>query len=301
MKSILNNDEALQLSTGLRKDSFYTLLHRIEAKLTKTSLEGGSKINQSSGRSRSLSFSEQLLSTMIYLRHYCSLRFFAVILQIPYSTLFSYVSVTIDILYEDLRGELTFPKDNYTKHKNGCVFDQKLVVAIGDCSEQRCYSPANNDVDAEYLYSTKKKAHTISTFVMVSPNGIPYYKSESVGGSQLDITIATMEQNKAFFSSLCPKEYLGFDAGFRGYQEHWKYSIISEYYPTTYPDAKWHTWCAVRSVVENLFARVKKWLICSIPLRCKNLEELLSLHNRVWTICLVLIKMFEAPFKAFTE
>jgi hypothetical protein len=202
----------------------------------------------------------------------------------------------MDLLYQGLEDEVTFP-DVFTRKRNGCLWNKKTIIAIGDCSEQPVYCTTDESNQA-YLYSAKKKKHTVSTLVYVSPNGVPYFKSKSVGGSMLDLAVATMEESRSFLELLEPKEYLGFDAGFRGFQKYWPHSIFSEY-PVKYNERTWHQWCSVRSVVENFFAHVKKWLICCNPLRTKNLDEALFLHNRAWTICVALVKLFESPIKRF--
>lgn len=97
-----------------------------------------------------------------------------------------------------------------------------------------------------------------------------------------------------FWKKLSPNEYIMADKGFKG---------LDSQHPTCLPffdDTKEihqefnNELAHYRIIVENVFAEIKKWKICSLPLSLKfsNINDALDRHNKLWTVVGAFTNMF---------
>lgn len=82
-------------------------------------------------------------------------------------------------------------------------------------------------------------------------------------------------------------EAVGGDRGFNGFHKHMEKFVIpfiaTQDRPLTEEEERFNNeWASIRTVVENVFAHIKKWKACALPLRTKDETGVVKMHQMLW-------------------
>ena len=244
-----------------------------------------------SGRTRRLSPSNMLLATLLFLRQYPTHLFLAYMFHVSRPTISRTISFVMDCLYDFFRGTLVLPPRAIRDRESKILRGRRVSVVI-DGTEQRVCKSQFKDVEQAF-YSGKKKSHTLTTLLAVSPTGFIYFLSGSYFGSLNDLNVAMLPENQVF-KSLEPDEGICADGGYKG---------MSRFHPNTFiPIVKTarqpelspeetafnNELASIRVVVENSIGHIKKWKCCYLPFRyddIADIHEIRKQHHRMWYVC----------------
>jgi hypothetical protein len=243
-----------------------------------------SKINWNQETSNQyFSHTESLVITLLWMRQYPTLKFLAWIYQCDSSTIGRVITNTLNKLWEFTKNiirVLPFTTRLLTA-KNIWKY---LVVMVIDGTEQNIYQ-SSKKIQANITFSGKKKHHTFTKLLFVSPTGSIWYLSPSYPGSVSDINLSSFPEN-FIYQNLTDEEWIIGDSGFNGLE--WA-KILSYSSFKSGPYSK--EYLKIRSVVENTIAAVKKWKICSLTFRktLTSLDKTREHHHKIWTFVVVCI------------
>lgn len=243
----------------------------------------------------------QLALTLVWMRQYCIEAMLGWIFGVSESTVYKYNRVTLSILFSRLKPTVSLLSSE-ERLKNGVSLRGAQITVIGDGSEQQIITFTQKQLE-QVTYSAKKGRHTFTKLLYCSPTGIPYFISHSYPGSMNDLNLCHLPENE-IFSKLESWEYVGFDGGFKGTDKLHKVVLPIEENgkgPLDSNETKFNNeFCAIRTVVENVFAHIKQWSICRYPFRAnKGMDKMREEHNMVWTVCTAMVKRFIGPFRSY--
>lgn len=260
----------------------------------------GSHKTSNKGRARVLDTWCQLKLFLFHLRHYCKEKVLSWIFGVHQSTVNRYLNTTRRIIFRCLQGRIAVPK-RPERNPNSVRFNttdhgEIIIALVVDNSEQEIYKSGSKVVE-QLFYSGKKSYHSVSVLLGCSPNGCIYFLSASYPGSRNDQSIASMTENEKYFVWLEGDEWVSSDSGFalrlmnhyKGYQKSTKCSRqIDEN----------NKFAAVRTVVENVFAQIKRWRVCGDQFRFKGKwENLLEMHHEYWYIVAWMVNSYVCPLR----
>jgi hypothetical protein len=158
----------------------------------------------------------RLLLVLTWLRVYPSYRVLGLLFNLDKSTICRNLKMMVSLLQQVT--DMALPDVNADDVGEDdleailAAFPQ--LRAIVDATEQRIRRPKNKEVQKAH-YSGKKKAHTCKTQVVVNSQGQVCHASESVPGSQHDLTL---ERQSKINEQLPPQIDLMGDKGYQGLQ-----------------------------------------------------------------------------------
>ena len=208
-------------------------------------------------------------------------------------TIHNYLHSTLNIVYEAFKDQIVFPSRE-TRNENSRNFEDTQISVVIDGSEQQCYV-SETSMTEKNTYSGKKKKHTLTKMVVCSPRGHIYYLSPSYGGSRNDMMVYDFPENHIHIK-LDQDEAICSDLGYRGLQNYHLNVIIPSNRKNMQADEEERE-CnkkSIRVMVENVIRRIKEWKICKEKIRfpTDDLNELLTTHHKLWTICSVLVNKY---------
>ena len=244
----------------------------------------------------------KLLLCLIYMRQYCSQGFLAWIFGVSKSTISRNVESILSELEHITVSWLKFA-DYGERMKNSVTFRGAKLVLIVDGTEQQVSIPSKKLLE-QACFSGKKKKHTFTRLLGVSPRGHIYYVGEAETGSNNDLN---SYHKSEIHNRLTKKEWIGADKGFRGCQNYHKFVLPYFESPLVKLTSKQqefnNSFARIRTVVENSIAQVKKWKICRNCFRCKfaDLDKALLQSTRVWKVCAALVNKFNFVLHSQTK
>ncbi|KAL9646313.1 hypothetical protein ABK040_014466, partial [Willaertia magna] len=299
IKTIYNNEHISDL-TGINKNQFHQLLNIFESEISCLTLNEG-KLKQYQGRSRNLSYAEQLLMFLVWIRHYVSNSFLSWMFGIAKGKVSIYNISSLNCLYNLFKTKLEIMLPYNIREKFIVNFNGASFSVLFDGSEQQISVSKEKNIE-QVTYSGKKKLHTFTKLVACSPNGFIYFISSSYAGSKNDQQIYNMEENH-IHTSLKAHEFIGANKGFTGVYSYWKNTIIpylsSDDLLTVEEKTFNNEFAHYRIVIENVFSNFKKFKIYQYVFRSKtkNLDKALQLHHKVWIIVGGLLNSFRMPLR----
>jgi len=134
-----------------------------------------------------------------------------------------------------------------------------------------------------HSYSSKKDQHSINILLRRKI----VYLSRSRFGIQNDINMAT--QYKEEWSKLFGKNdvILG-DEGFKGLDSSTSTSILT----MNKSDPQFSSFSSKRIIIENTFARIKRWKSCREVIHTPCTDDLLEEHNKMWVVVSSFVNKF---------
>jgi hypothetical protein len=211
------------------------------------------------GRPRAYNARDSLALFLIHIRHY----------EISEKMCFDYGFVSIDtmlrylntmrsIMFEWGEKQIVWP-DHATRFNNGvyfsCSSSPKIrVTAIGDNSEQSVAEYEDGLIENS-TYSGKAKDNTFTRFHLVCPRGKALYVSKSFAGAMNDANVTNIIHPERMIEN---DEALMLDGGYPNIKQP---NVLKKKGPN---DIEWNNMIdRYRVVVENHFALIKAWAICS--------------------------------------
>jgi len=134
---------------------------------------------ESSENSRLNSF-QRLTLTMLWLRNYPSLKILAWIANMDPSSISRMLNDTVELLWNALKGFVAIPRITERLHHAKRIWNY-LVVLVVDGTEQKVLQ-SKKKAKANITYSGKKKMHTFTKLIAVTPNGKICFISDSYPG-----------------------------------------------------------------------------------------------------------------------
>jgi len=157
----------------------------------------------------------RLLLTLTWLRVYPSYRVLGLLFSLDKSNVCRNLKIMLPVLQQVT--DLALPDlgtDLGEDDLEAILARFPELRAIVDASEQRTRRPKDKEAQRAY-YSGKKKAHTIKTQILVNQEGRPCHVSDSVPGSQHDLTL---ERQSQVNEKLPPQVKMMGDKGYQGLQ-----------------------------------------------------------------------------------
>jgi len=304
----LSNSETMFSSLiGLSIESFNQLHSLIKDELESTVLSSPNKEKTGPGTKRKLSSYDQLLLLLLFLRQYPIESLLAFIFDISQSSVSFYINHSLDILHSHMSKKIIWPSYESRNEKAVCLSGAKVTIII-DGSEQQICTFSNKQLE-QFFYSAKKSKHTLTVLLACSPTGIIYFLSKSYPGSRSDLTLYNLHENSLHLK-MEESEYICGDPGFIGLQKihplivPFERSVIND--PSISPElkdsrAKFSNHVSrYRTVVENVFAHIKKWKACSDRFRYHdNPDLMMEKHNKIWRTCAGLMNTFISPLRTY--
>lgn len=202
------------------------------------------------GQQKTLSFREQLLMTLIWLRLYLVLDALGYLFGVDKSTVSRYTNSVLPVLRQV--GEATLGWPEPPKRGQGKSLDQVLreepdLFAYVDATEQRIRRSSNHEQQKED-YSGKKRQQTRKTQFTVNEEGTVRDLSLSSPGSKHD----RKHFGDSGTAAKIPKQtVVGGDAGYQGLQDDLPdHSVI-----TPFKKSKLHPLTAEQKLLNQEFAR----------------------------------------------
>ncbi|EGG19749.1 hypothetical protein DFA_06849, partial [Cavenderia fasciculata] len=268
---------------GLKFEDFQDL-YQNTIRLQKTKTE-------TRGTKSKYSIRGQLFITLCWLRHYPKRIVLSAFFKISQTTVEEYTSNTLDLLYPLCQENFDyyFSKRMDKEHYSIYVKDTNescMVTSVADGSEQRISVPMDSEI-AMNFYSGKKGYFSITKLVFCTPTGKIIFMSKSRPGSRNDINLAN--ESRAFYSKLDEVlEFILGDKGFIGCHGMYKHFLVNDRNPKASfnrgeADKRFK---AIRIIIENVFAHMKKWEACKATLRIKfsDPSKILQQHDQIWSV-----------------
>ena len=186
--------------TGLKWDTFQNLFLYL-VKFIKTKPD-------------SLPARDQLLITLVKLRHHLSFDLLADIRKIPKSTTIDIFWRWVDLMYAKLSFLIKWQDRDHIFEIIPSIFKAKFprLTSIIDCFEIFIEAPKGPKARAQY-YSTYKKHTTIKVFISCSPLGNTNFISKAWGGRASDVQIVR-ESGFIAHKYYMPRDQILADRGF---------------------------------------------------------------------------------------
>lgn len=223
---------------------------------------------------------DEIMMTVVHLRHYPVDLFLAAIFETVKSTSNKIRKRLLDWLYSVLHGRLSFKSYTYRLQRAFTYFYSLLTFGI-DGSEQGIKAASKNPQINLQFFSGKKGYHTINIVVVVDLYSKVLWVSKAFPGNTNDDTI-TKKILKELFDNLEDNEKGVGDLGFEGCSK--RILTPPPRYSKLYPD-----FAHLRVVVENALADIKDWRCCKDDIRdsIKKEMEVLDRHHKRWVVCSV--------------
>lgn len=171
---IKNNPQETQRLVGLKYEQLEQLINQAEALRIRKQQEMEAKkiriINKGGGRKVKLSTSEQILLTLIYLRHLTTFQLLGIQFGVSESTANDTFNYWFPILQQLLPSSLL---ESVKKNASDYEIVQEILTEyelIVDSCEQPRERPGEYEEQKKY-YSGKKKNHTFKNQIIVLPSG----------------------------------------------------------------------------------------------------------------------------------
>lgn len=248
-------------------------------------------------RLRKTTWRSNLLMTLIFLRQYVNHRFLGWIFQIHQCTVSREIQEMLHSLHTLVVNWIGVPPLDI-RIKNSKLFKGAMLAVIVDGTEQQISIPSEKNTE-QFVFSGKKKKHTFTRLITVSPQGRIYALSPSHPGSFCDLNLIELYPIHKQLSEI---EWVAADKGFRGChnQHNFILPFLEGDNPLTTKQVEFNNSLAsIRTVVENTISMVKKWKICSQTFRCKfsSLDKALSDNTMVWSICAAFVNRFSLQLR----
>jgi hypothetical protein len=175
---------------------------------------------------------------------------------------------------------------------------RKIVGVVDGCEQQ--VNRSRNKPLYDMTFSGKKSKNTFTALSVVAPDGTPLFRSLSQPGSRADNTLSRLDEMLPLPTT--EDEYIMGDIEFYGMDEV-KEEIVLPFKKNGQPLKSYetefnHLMDGLRIVVENHFAQVKKYAVCSFPFHVNHfsIEDSLNLHNMFWEAVTGIVKQ-KGPFR----
>jgi hypothetical protein len=173
-------------------------------------------------------------------------------------------------------------------------FMGNTIRYIVDGWEHRIGASSNTAIE-KVCYSVKKKQHSFTQLIYVSPDGYICYVTRSFTGSTSDSTIAAMKQND-LTKYMQKNHFILGDKGFVGLES---YGIVSAFpNEDTFKMRIWNkTVKKWRIVVENSVRELRIFKILKHEYQTKllTLQKSLDAHSLIVYICAALVNLYFGP------
>lgn len=251
-------------------------------------------------RNQIYSLKVQIFLTLIYLRIFPPQFFLAFTFQIPLSSLSRIIQKGKDILLKvvTINKWIKWESEDY-RYKHMVRFKGCNLTALVDGVEQRIYKSGNREIERSH-YSGKKRFHSFTKLIVVTPRGTILFLSQSTPGAQNDLNLVQKQENK-FWLRMSKNEAFGGDKIFAGLAG--KTSGVKLVTPITKKELLSdeevtfnNQFSSYRIVVENVIRSIKCWKSCADQFRAKGESNYID-HECTWTICASLYNHFVAPIR----
>lgn len=290
------------LVVGISITNFNDLYSKVGNVLANTTVFG--HIKGIGGRAPKIDAQGRLLLTLIWMRHYTTESLLEWIFEIPAKQVHTYIRSSVGVLFTSLRNTLHFPSYS-NRMRQSIPWRGRYIVIVIDGTEQHILKP-HLSMFERLVYSGKKRKHTLTKLLMVSPSGIIYYLSPSYPGSCTDQVLLAMQENAVYDWITWGECILG-DAGFKNLA---KLSKTKCQYVLPYDEHTKPAWTvedekfmselkSIRTIVENVISHIKKWRICKdrFRSRCSNFQQFLDFHHEIWVVVAALVNLYEHNLK----
>jgi len=255
----LKNNDSFKAATGFTKQQYQELV---------TDYENAVGQNNKA----ILSIQDEVLLFLVYIRQYQTDDQLAPCFGISASTVeraVSKVRTQFVLLYGNL---IKFPTgEELAKH--AINFFGLEIIGIVDNSEQQSVGPNEKSLQ-EIMYSGKQGQYTFTKLACISPRGICLHLSQSYNGAKNDLNTYHMPSN-CIQQKIDEKQFVMFDRGYNGVQHMGNGLLAIRAAKHKWEQAFNRAFNSIRIVVENFFARVKNWNICSQKYRYVTYDALL--------------------------
>jgi hypothetical protein len=237
-------------------------------------------------KSKELSFFVLLILTLMWLKHSLTHAFLAWLAGVSKSTITRNLNSMLDALYLDLLDEVKITPFN-ERFLNGKYLWRYFVTIIVDGTEQPI-NESKKSMIKNITYSQKKKQHSFTKLIAVTPQGKIVFLSNSYFGSICDKNLCEFPENH-LNKKITNGEWIIGDSGFAGLT-HLKILSYSTFKNTEYSK----TYLKIRSVVENSIAMIKDFKICKYQFRKQfnDIEETKLYHHKVWMVVAALCNLY---------
>jgi hypothetical protein len=177
---------------------------------------------------------------------------------------------------------------------NGVTFYDDIVTVIIDGSEQQVSVSLFREIERG-TFSGKKAKHTFTILLAVAPNGKIYYLSPSQPGAKHDFAVISLPEN-FFWRHLEEFEAIGADKGYVGLDKLVAPNpvILPVSKPKTREQEEFNNeFAAIRTIVENVFAQIKKWKMCKNTFKINgDINNAKEKHNQIWRAACFLVNEY---------
>lgn len=250
------------------------------------------------GRPRSIAPKIQLQMFLQWMRRGYCYQDLEPMFHVSVSTCFKYIQETLNLLFDSWKDDVCVSQSRIVRLREAVKWRDKLVVMVIDGAEQGIRTYRDNKFFEQSTYSGKKRKHTFSTLLAVTPKtGRIIALSESFNGAHNDAGIYN-QVSHVFEQHLWKDECIGGDPAFIGIKHA---SVIglkrSRGCQLSVEEEQYNNdWASVRVVVENAIAQVKHWNICRNTLFYVGTpDEGRHFHHMLWLVASVLVNRFSLP------
>lgn len=240
------------------------------------------------GAPRVFSTQEEVLLTLLWLRHHCVDLFLAAVYKTGRTTIQNIRKRMLTMLSTIAQQTISTQTLEWRLHHSCTLFHDKYTFIV-DGSEQKVKKSKIPATDIKF-FSAKKKQHSINILIVRSVESPRIlYLSPSYAGSVHDINIVRGTRKEWY--DLFDKQERGMgDAGFNG--------LLKEGIQIDTPPADADTYkvfSSKRILVENSIAAIKDWRACrdEIQISPGFEEHILDEHNKCWKIAAMLLNEYQ--------
>lgn len=227
---------------------------------------------------QSLSKECQLQIGLMHLRQYLPDYVLSCIFRVPKTTIQRTRERIVDHLFPICREWIQMGTSEQRKSHGREYFEVNCTVVIDGSEQPICESQHRYIQD--HFYSAKKKQTSITTLVACTLDGKIVYIGKSNSGSVVDIQL--VKDDPSWYEQLDDNEWVLADSGIRVQADFPR--IITK---SNEIRAAQLLFSSLRIVIENVFAHLKFWKVCSAKLRSHlsvTPYNLLEQHQKSWTI-----------------
>lgn len=163
-KYIAQNPENTKRLLGIDYESFQDLVQQAELKHLEAQSKKNTLIAKGGGRKSILSIPEQILLTLIYLRHHTTFHFLGICSGVSESTVHNIFHYWIEILQSFLPHSLLEQFKAEEEMYRELLEDLQEVELLVDSTEQPRQRPTQKE-EREKFYSGYKHQHTVKNFL----------------------------------------------------------------------------------------------------------------------------------------
>ena len=199
INSIKKSDELVKVYTGLPTYALFNwLFEEVKEPAKNMNYYRGEKsstdkyyqVNDKNkpGPKRKLCLEDELLITLIKLRHNVNIEFIAGLFNVSASLISVTITTWISLLALELKPLIYWPSQDMLKRYYPECFKRygDNVCAIIDASEVQTERPSMTSINS-VLYSNYKQRHTFKVLVACTPGGSISFFSEAAGGDMSDV------------------------------------------------------------------------------------------------------------------